>query len=343
MEQEQLAAVPAEAQERQGGAKLWSSCNGRFEIREHKTEPGPAIYCGKIIEPIPAVALILSINHPYAALDRALKNGEPSTQPSRKTRRHRTPAQLFYDTFASRGIKGNLEAEKLIVKAAQPLWLTGHPLLEAVAWECHLWGGSWPAEAAQQIFGDRYFAASRPHSLLQQIKYRKQERLWEQEGRQRLPRCFSRFGVISAECHFRLRYELARHEVFSCRGRKPTRKEAALVEVLNAGLAILAPELASEVSRSQIRLRIRKSDILKGYLRNWKGDRVHAVYLSHRLFTCGFPEALAAFVHEHAHVLGADGSRDFTDALTEMLEEAIGHRDELSPLEAEWVRLRGQS
>ena len=42
------------------------------------------------------------------------------------------------------------------------------------------------------------------------------------------------------------------------------------------------------------------------------------------------------FLHEHAHIFGYDGQRGFTDALTELLETVIRHRDVLDQYEAEW-------
>lgn len=59
-------------------------------------------------------------------------------------------------------------------------------------------------------------------------------------------------------------------------------------------------------------------------------------FLAEQVFVSGFAEAVAAFLHEHAHVFGADGSRGFTDALTELLETVIGHRSEIDQYEARW-------
>ena len=36
-----------------------------------------------------------------------------------------------------------------------------------------------------------------------------------------------------------------------------------------------------------------------------------------------FSEALAVFLHEHAHIFGYDGHRGFTDALTELIEAVV--------------------
>lgn len=43
---------------------------------------------------------------------------------------------------------------------------------------------------------------------------------------------------------------------------------------------------------------------------------------------------------EHAHIFGTDGSRGFTDSLTEMLEEVIRHRQIFEAFEERWNQLR---
>ena len=54
-----------------------------------------------------------------------------------------------------------------------------------------------------------------------------------------------------------------------------------------------------------------------------------------------FPEALAIFLHEHAHIFGFDGSREFTDALTELLETIIRYRSELEAFNKSWNTAKG--
>jgi hypothetical protein len=64
------------------------------------------------------------------------------------------------------------------------------------------------------------------------------------------------------------------------------------------------------------------------------------VFLAAQLFEADFAEAFAVFVHEHAHVLGYDGSRGFTDALTGLLETVVLHRRDIDPYESRWLILR---
>jgi hypothetical protein len=52
-----------------------------------------------------------------------------------------------------------------------------------------------------------------------------------------------------------------------------------------------------------------------------------------------FAPALAVYLHEHAHIFGYDGSREFSDALTELLETVVRNRDQLDGYEADWGNL----
>src|SRR5207302_567606 len=59
-------------------------------------------------------------------------------------------------------------------------------------------------------------------------------------------------------------------------------------------------------------------------------------FLAASAFTEDLARALAIFLHEHAHVYGYDGSRAFTDALTELIESIIRHREALETYDNEW-------
>jgi hypothetical protein len=64
------------------------------------------------------------------------------------------------------------------------------------------------------------------------------------------------------------------------------------------------------------------------------------VFLAADVFTDDFPEAVAVFLHEHAHIFGHDGHRGFTDALTELIETVVRNRSALDAYEAEWETIQ---
>lgn len=327
-----LAKSSAERQLTPNNVKLWSTRGGLFKIHRSSSESGLAVYCGNVIASLPDVPLVLTINRGYADIERAM---------AKQSHGHWTLLDIFCHTFAARGIKEDREAERLIVRASQAVWTKRHPLIEAVAYKCHVFSdSSWPPEIATEVFGDRYYAASRSYGLCHEVLIARQEREWEEEGRLRLPEYFNRFGVISAERQLRLQYQQAKDESFAPRGHRPTEGQLELLRVLQLGLQLLAQELAAVMQRAGVSYRILGSGILGGCFKERRQKRLPVVYLSHKLFSCDLARALAIFVHEHAHAVGSDGSREFTDAVTAMLEKSIRCRDQLAPLEAEWDRLR---
>ncbi len=64
------------------------------------------------------------------------------------------------------------------------------------------------------------------------------------------------------------------------------------------------------------------------------------MFLAASVFTDDFARALAVFLHEHAHIYGYDGSRAFTDALTELIEATIRHRQALDTYDNDWQTAR---
>ena len=102
----------------------------------------------------------------------------------------------------------------------------------------------------------------------------------------------------------------------------------------------LAPEIMAVFDRGTTRYDISSSDVVLGQLRRDRQYGLRDVFLSTTLFTSDFAEALAVFLHEHAHIFGHDGGRGFTDALTELIESIIRHRDALARHEESWEQAR---
>lgn len=58
------------------------------------------------------------------------------------------------------------------------------------------------------------------------------------------------------------------------------------------------------------------------------------------VFVSDFAEAIAIFLHEHAHIFGHDGHRGFTDALTELIETIVRHRKIMDEYEEKWETVK---
>ena len=101
-----------------------------------------------------------------------------------------------------------------------------------------------------------------------------------------------------------------------------------------------APEMMAIFRRRHTSYTVAETAVVLGELKAGRDYRSSEVYLAAKLFIADFSEALAVFLHEHAHIFGHDGDRGFTDALTELLESVILHRKELDGFDAEWQKSR---
>jgi hypothetical protein len=92
--------------------------------------------------------------------------------------------------------------------------------------------------------------------------------------------------------------------------------------------------------RQDAAYRVAKTKALQGKLTAQRRSGAAEVFLATDFFMLEFPEALSVFLHEHAHIFGYDGSRGFTDALTDMIATVVRARRELDEFEELWLDCR---
>lgn len=314
-----------------GGKRLWSSANGAFEIWSNDLRNGWTIYSGRPVGRLDGLPMRLRINRCYVQLDRFCPTARRT--PDQQARLD----QSFRSIFASRGIRRDVAAQRVIVEAARDTWTKGHPLLLALALKCNpINDTGWDPATTREVFGDSFFASSCAFNMLLEASYAEIEQKWQEEGRQLLPWYFERFGVPTAEREHRGRLAASREASLRPRGRRPSAEQTRRIDLMRRALRIVAPVLASILAKRCIAYRITPGRALGGALKEYRYRSRKTVYLARDIVAGPFPRAVAVFIHEHAHVLGHDGSRGFTDALTWILRSAIEHREAFTPLEREW-------
>jgi hypothetical protein len=113
-----------------------------------------------------------------------------------------------------------------------------------------------------------------------------------------------------------------------------------MLSILADALGLLAPALATILQKAHLSYRISRRKLVVGTLRLRNGLYRPRIYLTEQLFSFEFSKAFALFIHEHAHFYGYDGDREFTDALTWMLEATVRLRHELTHFEQLWESCR---
>jgi hypothetical protein len=84
------------------------------------------------------------------------------------------------------------------------------------------------------------------------------------------------------------------------------------------------------------------TDAILGAWQRSRAYKSREIYLAAKLFDGPFRTAFATLLHEASHLFGDDGSRGFTDSLTNLFERIFGHVKRLRSYRKQWAQLRKQ-
>lgn len=313
--------------------------NGEFSIYSSMSSSGHVFYKNLKRGDIENIPVVLVIHKHYEVIEKKISKDRDRNAFGEEL------MSVFYNIFARYGTKFAATSQAAIVRLASRQWQTGHPLLSAISRFARN-NTCWSTALTSEMFGDNYFAETRVHysdrdkELADQLAVDKIEQQWKNQGKKALPAYFKVFGLICAEEELKRIRDAARKESQQNNARKPTYPELECISLLTEVLQTLAPEVCSIFSKASTKYKVILSAVLLGELKRSRTYRSWDVYLSDKLFAGDFAMATATFLHEHAHIFGADGSRGFTDSLTEMLEEVIRHRQIFEAFEERWNQLR---
>jgi hypothetical protein len=309
------------------GPRRWSDYRDGFVVYEATDGKGHVFYRGLKRGEIDDIPLVLVINKKYEAIERKVSKDRDRNAFGDEV------MDLCYRHFARYGLGGRTDGQRVIVEAARRVWPRGHSLLSALADASH----AWPSTLAREVFGDGYYARCSSADPTEQLDIDRLERRWRDEGKQCLPAYFGRFSALNAKDELRRAREKALEESKRQDQRAPTTAEMECVRVLARALRELAPEIGAVFDKGRTNYTVAQTEALLGQLKSGRGYRSREVFLGAGVFVADFPAALATFLHEHAHIFGHDGSRGFTDALTELLETVLRCRRDLDRYEAAWT------
>ena len=315
------------------GAKLWSSGEEEFSIYESTSKCGHVFYRKLKRGEIDGIPVVLVINKQYKGIESKISKDRDRNAFGDEV------MKLFYSHFARFGLKYYASsAQKIILEAAKSCWEKGHPLLSEMASAMH---SGWPAASAQAVFADKYFArGGRSAETGIQLEIDRLERGWREEGRCCLPGYFRRFGVVHAEDEIRRVREKVTEESKKNNQRQPTSAEQKAIRLLSVVLEELAPEVMAIFRKGSTSYTVATTEVVLGQLKCGRSYHSREVFIAESVFISDFAEALAVFLHEHAHIFGYDGSRGFTDALTALLETVVRQREDLDQFDTDWEKVR---
>jgi hypothetical protein len=308
------------------GSQRWESWDKQYALYQSKTGDGYIFYRRLKRATIVGIPVVLAIHKPNARIDKKVQKDRD------RNAFEDAVLDLCYDVFAKQAASSETVVQT-ILNSSTHLWERGHPLLSKLA---HHWHRDTRNPKTKALFANRYYAASSLASAADaQLEYQGIEAAWKTEGRRQLPAYFAAFGVPSAESQIKQRRDQAITEQ-QRKARSPSRAEQRSMDVLNRALGDLDPVLTEYFRTRHVRYSVAETEAILGALKTGRGYQSIDVFLSASVFTGDFARALAIFLHEHAHVYGHDASRGFTDALTELIEATIRHRQSLDAYENDW-------
>ncbi len=317
------------------GSKLWSTWDGSFSIYASTTATGHIFYHRLKRGEIPDIPVVLVITKTFERIEKKIRSDRDRNAFGGAL------MEIFYQIFARSGVRGYHDGQQAIVNAARNIWVRGHPLLSEIA-ECGRFQTPWQPGALAKVFGDGYYAACPGRNAAESLEYEHLESKWREQGRQTLPRYFGRFGVLNASAHCAELRRKALEEEKTRHHRALLKSEQWSLAILVEAVRDLAPTIMNHFSQSRTTYSVAETETILGQLKETRGYREREVFLSGQVFISDFASALATFLHEHAHIFGYDGSRGFTDCLTELLETVIRERAQFDRFETKWAPARLQ-
>lgn len=262
------------------------------------------------------VPLVFVCNREYKAIEDKIK--------------HDRDRKAFNDDLLNKYLKlvcKPIHPKDAIVIFLKPWWQKGHKVLSGLASTCR-----WPLDVD---FPENYYAKSGTYSEIDvMLKIQALEKEYRDKKYFECPIYMSRFGMKSALSEMKKREKELLDKHKKIHARRPNELENSAIRILEKCVKVHYPWLADRYRSSTYT--IGNSDEILGELKEGRGYHSKDVYFSQKVFSMEFGDALAILLHEWGHIYGHDGSRSFTDALTDFMATVIKERKELDSVEKEW-------
>lgn len=247
---------------------------------------------------------------------------------------HDRDRKAFDDEVKSQLLKYAFRAigdQKSIVQHLSPYWESGSFILSVVCDSV-----SW---RYKMEFPETYYARDRKiyeheADLIQEAA--KVEREFQSLGYVRCPAYMSSLGMKTPAGVARARREAARQKITTAYSRPMTAAEEEALRILVDCVREFQPGLATKFATA--RYTVGASDEIIGELKSKRNWQERTVFLNKAVFEFSFGDAMAVLLHEWGHIYGHDGSRSFTDALTEFIAQIIANRRLFDRFEQHWTR-----
>lgn len=317
------------------GELLWSNGrNDEFAIHESRTTEGHVFYRNLKRGEVNGIPIVLVINKEYQTIEKKIGKDRDRNSFGPEM------MDMFFNHFARHGFKYDYldQGKRIVLEKSKECWPQGHGFLSEIA--KHIGSWRYPNAHLKDVFEDKYYSRCGRGNSPWDLEISKVENQWKSEGKIPLPQYFHKFGVLNADHYLRELNNKAIEESKEKQSHPPTPEESKSIQVLTELTNEFAPEIMAIFRKRKTTYTVAETDVLLGQLKSSRAYKSEKVFLAASVFESDLAHALAVFMHEHAHIFGHDGSRGFTDALTELLETVIRHRNQFDRFEGDWETAR---
>ena len=282
------------------------------------------VFYGKLLRAVLDAPIVLVCNRPYKKIDEKIQYDR-----DRKAFTHEV-----LDDLLNLMMKNLTHRAAGIIEVLKLWWVPGHKVLAALA--------KAPGIAAFR-FPPNYYARSGPKhwdTVVLTARIKRVEEEFQQKGYLQCPAYMADLGMTNARSVIESGDARRKALHSKIHLRKPDKLEQQGLNILRSYVESIHPSLASVYATAKYT--IGSSDEVLGELREKDRWRSTEVYLARQVFHSSFADAVSVLLHEWAHVHGFDGSRDFTDALTEAIAVIIQEKGDVARFEREWEEVRSK-
>lgn len=282
------------------------------------------VFYGRLLRALLEVPIVLVCNREYKKIEAKIQHD----------RDRKAFTNEVLDSLLQSVMPNFAYDAEAITKVLEPWWVKGHKVLSALAK---------PRDVSRFKFPRNYYARSVVSNRDTADFYARIKSVEEEFQRKKYIQCpayMAKLGMQSARSVIEMEDTKRKALHSKIHLRKPNKLERQGLEVLTSFISSVHASLADVYATAKYT--IGSSDDLLGELRDKRDWQSREVYLSRKIFRSHFARAVSILLHEWAHVHGFDGSRGFTDALTEVIEEIIGRKKDIVKYEREWEKVRSE-
>ncbi len=323
-------------------------------VFKSKKKEGICFYRG-LARLTPGLPVVINIDKPYAALEKKTKQDRDRKAFDEKLR------ATYFSIFAKSGFyyraMRNNSAIKYILSCAKHLWSkgNGHPLLSAIA--INSYGSLKDDDAIKKIFGKDFIAESK-WTYSRDISYhdwfstKTQNYIRSRDSKEKkkktmLPSYFTNFGILSSLESFIKNKANAEKRIKNKKTMELTVSEKKAVDFCFEAAKSISPSFSKLFSGDEyddplydVEFKTITCKDLLGELKNSYDHNSKIIYLHKKLFNESFGKMFSVFLHELSHSLGHnDGSREFSDSLTVLIQKCIDNNRHVQKYSKEWSNL----